>query len=309
MKNVMYEFIVNPAACSGRGTSLWKQVERILEEENIEYHVHIPKSRTDVIRLCNTLTKQPVHLVILGGDGTLNAVLQGISDFENTVLSCIRTGSGNDFARNMKISGNMQKKLRHILYEPEEHLLDYGEATYEQNGELVTQRFLISCGIGYDADICEEVSRSRLKQVLNKVHLGKLVYVAIGIKQIFSRRSPGAVITMDDAEGMTVPKMFFSVGMLHEMEGGGVPFCPDADPVDGMFDVCLVQGMSKIRLLLAVMLVYFRKHTLFREITLHRCRRLHIRTQEYQWFHIDGDTPCRVTELTLQCRSGLRFVK
>lgn len=307
----MYHFIVNPTACSGKTKRLWQQVEGILTKENIDYEVHIPASGSEVTGLVREMTREPegdVHIVVVGGDGTLHDVLQGIVDFGHTKLSCIRTGSGNDFARNMGISKNVKRTLDHILYEPEEMLLDYGIAEYT-SGELVSHRFIISSGMGYDADICEEVSRSRLKETLNRLHLGKLVYLAIGVKQIFSRTSPKAVVQMDDGTEISVPQMFFTVGMIHEKEGGGVPFCPHADPTDGLLNVCLVEGMSKCKLMLAVMLVYLKKHLLFQHITEHRCRRIYIRAEKPQWFHMDGETPCQIQELVLTCQSGLRFVK
>lgn len=335
----MYHFIVNPASSSGKGLRVWSGVEAVLKEEKIAYEAHILQNAGEVTELVAALTQtelsqselsqaeavslhnvdeaaaareiQDCHLVVLGGDGTLNAVLNGIRSFEHTVLSCIRTGSGNDFARNMGISKNTRQALDGILHHKEERTLDYGEVTYRAEesvaGQPQTRRFIISSGVGYDADICEEVSRSRLKTILNKVHLGKLVYVAIGVKQIFTRRAAPAVICMDDGEKLSVPGLFFVVGMIHEREGGGVPFCPQADPADGMLNICLVKDMPKWKLLLAVMLVYVKKHFVFRSITAHTCRKISVGVEQPQWFHMDGETPCRITEAVLECKSGLRF--
>ena len=279
----MYHFIVNPTASSGKGLHIWDKVEKILIKEGILYEVHIQNTEEETTKLVKKLTVREVwqeqkdglhnvkevavtseepdcHLVVLGGDGTLNAVLNGIEDFEHTILSCIRTGSGNDFARNMGIDKNVEHALYGILHHEKEVILDYGEITYqieseETKGEplSLTKRFIISSGLGYDADICEEVSRSRMKRILNKIHLGKLVYVAIGVKQIFTRKAADAVICLDEKEKIVVPNLFFVVGMIHEKEGGGVPFCPHADATDGKLSVCLVKGMSKWKLLLAVL--------------------------------------------------------
>lgn len=342
-----YHFIVNPTASSGKGAAVWQRMEALLKKENITYEVHVPESGEAVTALVHKLTgqKRPytgedtvdahmeaaaaleeyagegnhahmcrkdrdeVHLVVVGGDGTLNKVLQGIEDFEHTVISCISTGSGNDFARNMHISGDAEQSLWQLLHAPEETIIDYGIATYRQaDGSEIVRRFLISSGVGYDADICEEVGRSRLKPILNRIRLGRLVYVAIGIKQIFTRTVTRVIITMDEKKPMKLNGLFFVVGMIHQMEGGGVPFCPHADAADGMLDICLVRDMPKWKLLLAVMLVYRKKHLLFRRITEHRCQRISIRTERPQWFHIDGDAPCQVRELMLECKSGLRFV-
>lgn len=333
----MYHFIINPSASSGKGLRIWNKVERILKKENVAYQAHILKSAGEVTALVQKLTggdevseginglhntdvdreiaatEEPdCHLVVLGGDGTLNAVLNGIVSFRRTILSCIRTGSGNDFARNMGISKNIKKALYGILHDKREIVLDYGEAFYEpeqkSKAAVYSRRFIISSGVGYDADICEEVSRSRLKKILNKVGMGKLVYVMIGVKQIFTRQVVSAVLCLDDSEDITVSGLFFMVGMVHEREGGGVPFCPAADASDGLLDVCLAENMPKWKLLLAVLLVYAKKHFVFEKITAHRCRKLYIRMEKPQWFHLDGETPCRISEIEMECRSGLRFL-
>lgn len=323
----MYHFVMNPKASSGKGMKIWKRVEEILEKENIEYQTHILGSAQETTELVRNLTggtdvrkegaqvgedksDQPAdcHIIVLGGDGTINAVLNGIVDFEHTRLSCLRTGSGNDFARNLGIVKNVDKALGHLLHSPEEMVLDYGEATYTTENLTGTHRYAISNGVGYDADICEEVGRSRLKKILNWAKLGKLVYVAIGVKQIFTRKNSGAVVFLD-GERMQIPGLFFIVGMIHEKEGGGVPFCPGADATDGLLDVCLVKQMPKFKLLLAVIMVYMKQHYRFRDITAHRCREVRVELETPQWFHMDGETPAKIQKLQMRCCTGLRFFK
>lgn len=326
----MYHFIMNPKASSGKGMKAWKTIEEILQRENVKYEAQVLGSAQETIEFVRALTggadklamkesaatEEPVaeqdgdcHIVVLGGDGTINAVLNGIVDFEHTRLSCIRTGSGNDFARNVGVTKNVSKAMNHLLHSAEQQCLDYGVATYVTESGTQSRRFVISNGVGYDADICEEVGKSKLKKILNGIKLGKLVYVATGIKQIFTRKNSGAVIYMDDAEPMYIDHLFFVVGMIHEMEGGGVPFCPMADATDGMLDVCLVKQMSKLKLLLAVAMVYMKQHYRFRSITAHRCKRLSVKLEEPQWFHMDGETSQKISEVSMVCQSGLRFYK
>lgn len=310
----MYHFIINPAASSGKGTGVWQKAENILKRENAEYTAHFPESGEHTVKLVRKLTgissSEDCHLVILGGDGTLNLVLQGIVSFEHTTLSCIRTGSGNDFAKDMGLEKNLEKALLHLLYDSQETMLDYGILTaYPTDASPVQKRFLISSGVGYDADICEEVSRSRLKKVMNRVHLGKLVYVCIGIKQIFTRKTCRAVLSLDDRKSRYISSLFFGVAMIHCYEGGGVPFCPEADPKDGLLDLCVVEGMAKWKLLLAVIFVYLRKHYLFRRVTAFRCRKLTLTLDKPQWFHMDGETPFKIRKISMECKSGLRFLQ
>lgn len=309
----MYHFILNPSASSGSHKDIRLFLEEILQKESISYEIHVFPDARQTASFVQAITTAPAgmcHLVVLGGDGTLNLVLNHIMDLEHTLLSCIRMGSGNDFARNMHICKNPRKALEHLLHHPVETILDYGTITGSSSGSgSIQKRFLISSGLGYDAQICEEVSRTPLKARLNRLHLGKLVYVLIGIKQIFTRQPAAARITMDHEHVISCDHLFFCVGMIHAMEGGGVPFCPHADPADGLLDVCLVKQMPRWKLLLAILLVYAKKHFLFSSIQEYRCRTLTIETDIPQWFHIDGETPCPITHMSLSCESGLHFVQ
>jgi len=276
----------------------------------VDYKVHAFPDEEEVRAFVKKLTEKPCHIVVLGGDGTLNLVLDSIANMEHTKLSCIRVGSGNDFAGNVGVEKDAKKAVLHLINEPEEIELDYGEVSFAMpDGKQKDRRFIISSGIGYDADICEEVSGSRLKKILNVLHLGKLVYVTIGIKQIFTRSNAKVKLYLDANDPIRANNLFFAVGMIHEMEGGGVPFCPHADPCDGMLDVCVAKGAPIPKLLLEVAMVYLKKHLMFSNISEYRCRKLRVVTDKPQWIHMDGETPCRVTEAELRCKQGLRFVK
>lgn len=312
MKPKRYYFLINPSAASGKGYAIWKEVRQIFELHSFRGEVYILKRKGEATEIVQKITDQSiaeVHLIVLGGDGTLNEVLNGIVNFEDTVISCIRTGSGNDFAANIGIHKDVTKAVNHLIDEAEEQILDYGVIDYVADGKKKQRRFLISSGVGYDADICEEAGRSSLKSTLNKINLGKLVYVMTGVKQIFTRKSVAATIYMDEQEPLKIPQLFFVVGMIHEKEGGGVPFCPRADATDGLLDVCLVKKMSKLKLLLAIVLVYLRKHYIFKNITEHRCEKLRVELEQPQWFHIDGETSEKIEQMEVVCQQGLRICK
>ena len=191
----MYHIIVNPTSSSGKGMDAWREIKDILDRKNVAYKVYVLRKPGEATMVAGKLTagrnmalnetavmdqskevvrenEEDINILVIGGDGTLNEVLNGIQEFDHTTLSCIQTGSGNDFARNMHLEKNAEQAITHLLEQPEEIALDYGEVTTNHPGSDA-KRFLISSGVGYDANICEEVSRSRLKTVLNKIHLYK----------------------------------------------------------------------------------------------------------------------------------------
>lgn len=310
-EKVRFEILINPSASSGRGMRVWREVKRILDSRKVSYRKHVLKAPGVATKITAALTKdlteeEQCHILVLGGDGTLNEVLNGIQDFRHTILSCLQTGSGNDFARNVGVEKNVTAAMESLLDHPMEAALDYGMIYADDHAP---RKFLISCGAGYDADICEEVSRSRLKKVLNRFGLGKLVYVVIGIKQIFTRKDSPALLYLDDREPIRMKHLFFVVGMEHMCEGGGVPFCPDADPTDGKLDVCLVRDMPKGKLLLGVALVYLKKHLLLRGINCYRCKTMRLVAEKPQQIHLDGETPCKAREILWSCKGRVRFQK
>lgn len=230
----MYHIIVNPTSSSGKGMDAWREIKDILDRRNVAYKVYILRKPGEATMVAGKLTagrnmalnetavmdqrkevvrenEEDINILVIGGDGTLNEVLNGIQDFEHTTLSCIQTGSGNDFARNMHLEKNAEQAITHLLEQPEEIALDYGEVTTNHPGSDA-KRFLISSGVGYDANICEEVSRSRLKAVLNKIHLGKLVYVLIGVKQIFCEENGTRKIIPGRCAGDEAPGVVFCCG-------------------------------------------------------------------------------------------------
>ena len=77
----MYQFIVNPSAGTGRGYRIWKRLEWQLEREGQEYRVFFTEYCGDAAEIARALTAdktEPKIIVVVGGEGTYNEVLNGI---------------------------------------------------------------------------------------------------------------------------------------------------------------------------------------------------------------------------------------
>ena len=120
----MYYCIVNPSARSGKGKDIWEILEKRFKEKGLEYKAHFTEGPGHATRLAKALTEPkesenspatPTKLIILGGDGTLNEAINGIQDFENTLVGYIPIGSSNDFARDLAFPKKLDDLIGQIL--------------------------------------------------------------------------------------------------------------------------------------------------------------------------------------------------
>jgi YegS/Rv2252/BmrU family lipid kinase len=304
----MHHFIVNPASRSGRGRKLWAHVEQGLIKRKVDYDVYFSKRAGFVTKHVNEMTKawnmgdnsEPLKLIILGGDGTINETLQGIDDFERVHIGYIPTGSSNDMARDLKLPKDPLEILDIILSGEVRRIMDIGVVAYSD--ERPSRYFAVSSGIGFDAAVCAEVLTSKLKKILNKIGLGKLIYLAIALKQIITAKKVAANLYLDDnKEAIHYKKFLFAAGMVHKFEGGGFKFCPNANYTDGLLDICVVGNLPKPVILLALPTAFSGKHFIFPGIDSYRCKTLRIEVSAPLWVHTDGEVEDPAKTVTMTC--------
>lgn len=316
---IMYYIIVNPASKSGRGAKIWSMLEPVLNEREIEYRVLFSRQAGHVISLVrdlcvSNLTPEAgsvLNLIVLGGDGTLNETLQGITDFDRVRIGYIPTGSSNDMARDLRLSKDPLVILEQILACREPLKMDLGCLTYESvsdqlsrqhSRELTRKRyFAVSAGIGYDAAVCEEALASKFKNVLNKIGLGKLTYLTIALKQLITTPKVTCEILLDEKTRIHLPKFLFVAGMIHKYEGGGFKFCPAASFQDGRLNVCVVGNIPKWLVLIALPTAFSGKHYRFKGIDHYTAEKLSIQTSAPLWVHTDGEVSIKSDAITITC--------
>ena len=298
----MYHFIINPSSRSGKGQKIWKQqLEPYLQSKGIESTVHLSKQPGDIATLVKQLTETCTtqdRVILLGGDGTLNEALQGVTPYSNVPIGYIPTGSSNDFARDVKLPTDPVKALQIILDAKEATPLDIGVLTYP-DGQ--TTYFAGSSGIGFDAAVCEAASTTGQKGLFNRLGLGKLTYTAIAIKQLAKSPRISGEIRLDDKDPIRIDNMIFTCVMVHRFEGGGFLFCPDADATDGILNLCSAGDIPKSVIPLAMIAAFQGKHFKYKGVTPYAAKKVVIRTEEPLWVHTDGEVIRRSNEITVTC--------
>lgn len=303
------QIIVNNGAGTGKAFQVWNETQKLLRRYKVKYTAHATRYRGHATRLAEKISAMegnaPVYLIVVGGDGTINEVLNGITDFDRVRLGVIPTGSGNDFCRNLKLPATPEESLRQILVcirrdrqGKELQRIDLGQVTWE--GCRKPRIFGISAGVGLDALVCKKALDSRLKRVLNRLHLGKLTYLALTVQSLFTMETAnGKVIT--EHGGYILPKMIFAASMNLPAEGGGVPMAPEASPKDGLLSLSSASGIAKWRTFFLLPLLVAAKQEGIKGFNIRNEKNFRMVLDKPMVLHADGEYCGDVKRAEFRC--------
>lgn len=298
----MYHIIINPNSCTGKGIHTWHRIKDELDRQSVPYKsyltTHIGHGRQLAEEICQAST-DIIKLIIIGGDGTVNEVVNGIPDLKKVNVGFVPAGSSNDLGRSLGLSKDPLINLNTILNCNTIRLMDIGIIT---SPEKVNSRFLISSGAGYDASVCKEALSSSLKTFLNHLRLGKLTYILLAIKQIFANPFLEGEVSYDGSKFTQFHKILLITTMIQKYEGGGMKMAPEADPNDGLLSICMIHSLSKPLLLFLLPTLLFGKHARFKGVETFHCKELNVRLSRPELFHIDGECPGKVMSYKINCQ-------
>lgn len=299
----MYYFIINPHARSGNGYRVWNKIEKLLTMESIEYRAFLTERAGHAAEYAEQLTrscKEPRLIVIIGGDGTVNEVLDGLCFCGTITLGYIPAGSGNDLARSLKLPKSPRKCLKKILHPKYFKLLDYGVLTY--GDEIVKhRRFAVSAGVGLDAAVAHNLLYSRTRMAFNRAHAAKLAYVMTGIKQLMKAKPTKGYVILDGAKKVEFNYIFFIAVQIHPSEGGCFRFAPGADYGDGRLEVCVASHPSRLQMVSVLMRAMMPRLVKNKGIRIYSCREVLIHTDRPMAVHVDGESCQCQNEVEIRC--------
>lgn len=234
--------IVNPTAQSGAAATAAKQVQRFLS-----MYMHDDRAfdlvNTTHPRHAAQIASQATGyntVLALGGDGLVHETACGLMAIEPASRPCLGVlpvGSGNDYARTLGMDQNMGADLS-WLSRACRRTMDVGRIDYAGEAGRGTDYFVQTFSCGLDAAIAIGTYELRKSTGLS----GDALYLASGLNVfgIGYRRFPLRVKFEDQAwQELESIIMAVQIGPTY---GSGFRICPDADPSDGIFDICYAHG-------------------------------------------------------------------
>ena len=266
MENLRYKIIVNPTAGKGKGRLAAKAIDEILTAHGKDFEIFHTKEAGHGIELAQNCREDGWSAVIaVGGDGTAGEVLNGVMQAEEGKrchFGFIPIGTGNDFARSLKIPLNMEEAIK-VLVKPGEKVMDIGR---EREGF-----FSIITGLGFPAEVMARANdyRGPLR--------GSSIITWCVLKTIKELQAEAMEFTLD---GKTLEITAKAVFVLNTpFTGGGLQIVPHAVIDDGYLDIAVMGDISKLSLAVTLPKAYQGKHVNHPAFSFYKGKKVSFKTE------------------------------
>ncbi len=234
--------IVNPAAGGSRGNKRWSKIEADLKSMGIAYEAHITNASLHASHLAKEgVEKGFRHILIVGGDGTLNEVVNGLFAQQavpstEVTIALVSIGTGNDWIKTMGIPKEPKEAVKLLKNPTNTRTIDAGLATYHKHGHKHSRHFINVAGMAFDAEVTRDANNG-------KSALGPVQYWMSLVKVIFTYNAVPIKVEVDGAvyDG---PTFCLNVGNCM-YAGGGMMIVPGAKPDDGLFTITHIKNVSR----------------------------------------------------------------
>jgi len=276
--------IVNPVAGAGRTHRKWPHIRELLKSIGLHFEHDMTEAPRHAIELASSAARKGYELIVsVGGDGTINEVVNGLYEsgtINDVALGIISTGTGSDYIRTIGVSPRYEEACRRLLA-PDRLLVDLGIVEYSSNGSQAQRLFVNFAGLGFDAEVVRATT-------LKFKALGGLPSYLLGLlTTLLSYRNRDISLKLD---GNLHEKRVCAAVMSNGRYGGGSMFmAPDADVTDGLFDVLTIDDLSKPDLLWSLPRIYKGTHLTHPKVTMTRAREIEVESRQRMSLQADGE--------------------
>lgn len=282
-----FHFIINPKSGSYNYQVVVDYIRlHVKKHPEFEYDLHLTEFPGHATSITQSITSPDACVVAVGGDGTLNEVLNGLN--EGVKLACIPLGSGNDFVRMLNYpKGLSTQEWIEETINGKIIKIDYGVANQE--------RFINCCNTGIDADVLVAFNQMRESILPNNI-----VYLLATLKTVLKPRYRKLRFTLDDQEPFEKETILCTL-MNGKYYGNGYTPTPQSDIQDRVLDLCLVKPLSLFKIASLIKKYSVGTHVNHEAVKMHPIKKVLIESDDEILYGIDGELR---TANKLECQLG-----
>jgi len=263
--------IVNPISGQGIGLKALPYIEAGLLKLKLKPEILKTQKSGDAQQFAAQAADDTPYIIAVGGDGTLNEVLNGIMP-RHIPLAIFPTGTGNVFAKEIGIKTEVDRFL---------NMLENGHVKKFDVGLADSRHFLSVCGAGFVSEVVRRMEKQR------RGNMRMTQYVHPTVAALLKYDFPAIKVEID-GEIVCEDAMNVEVGNTASY-GGPLKFTTLARPDDGLLDICIFRKRTRWNVLKALFGSVTGLYLHFREVMYFKGRRVSLTAGDTVPTHVDGD--------------------
>jgi len=294
--------IVNPNSQNGALGDQWHYISGLIRRE-LAFEEVMTQGPGDATRLAReALDAGAERVVAIGGDGTINEVINGFFDNDEPVaphaaLGVLPFGTGGDFRKTIHVPKDLRKAAA-ILARGRTRRTDVGHLEYQtRDGETRTRVFanISSFGISGVVDrLVNEAWNSPIGAISTKKLGGRLSFMLATARAGLTYKNQRVRLVFDDDTDNAVDTTINTVAVANgRYFGGGMCIAPDAELDDGWFDVVAIGDLTTRDFLFNGYRLYNGTHLGMDKVSHRHAKKLHAEpiVGDVVELDVDGETP------------------
>jgi YegS/Rv2252/BmrU family lipid kinase len=302
-----WKVIINPHAGGNTDSTVWERILHELRSAEIHFEFEVSAYHRHIISIVQkSIADGYRNFIIIGGDGSLNEMVNGIYNQTNVNPTEITTahislGTGNDWPKTHVLPTDSKRMIEKIRA-GNTSLQDVGVALYQDNSETKTNYFVNVAGMGFDAFVVYNLAKKKEKKTRSKFS-----YLYSLFRSLLGYSCGKAIIKVDGKEVFRNNLFSLSIG-IGKYNGGGMMQLPAAIPDDGLLDVTIFRKMPKMKVIANVKKLYDGSFIALKEVSVYRGKEVSIDSEHPIMLECDGEllghSPATIRIIPL----GFRFV-
>jgi len=286
-------FIVNPNAAMGSAGKEWPQIEALARDRLGPFQAQLTAGPEDATGLARQALIEGAEVVIcIGGDGTLNEVVNGFMGEDGPIrpdalLGFIPLGTGCDFIKTVPIPRDVNRALD-LIRERHVRPIDLGRLQYrDHNGNSAYRYFHNVTSFGLGGEVDERVNRT------TKAFGGFVSFMWAMLISLLIYDKKRIHLRVDDSFDQEV--MIWNVVVANgQYHGGGMWVAPDASVDDGLFHVTVLGDLTLSKVFLNLPNLYNGKIYQVEKVTTLVGKRVEAYSDQRVLLDVDGEQPGRL---------------
>ena len=279
--------ILNPKSAGGKTAEVWAKVRAHIQGPVEALETKAPGHGIELTR--NAIKNGARTIIAVGGDGTINEVVNGFFENEELIsseaaLGIIPHGTGSDFTRILKLPFD-DKGLAAVIQSGGPRLVDVLRVRYTTMGGTAALRYSINiASFGMGGLVAEKAHQS------SKPLGGQIAFFVAMLRTALSFSGNSVTLQLDNSRTIEckITNVVVGSGQYH---GAGMWVCPGAAIDDGMLDVTVIKYLPLLELVRSLPLLYNGGIYSHPKVESHRVKHLKAESKEPSLIEIDGEAP------------------